>query len=170
MTKRFATMGADRDRQMRRKRTGAPDLTSGHPARRATDLTAGLLARGSPPVTAFPGTVPVALWHELAADSCGGSCGFGKNPAPHSLFTLQAEETVKSRPIDGLFRALSMQGHYRPILPSRSSCPALCRASTSCFSLKARRGWPGQSPAMTLIVPGSCAEALYRTRQTQTLS
>ena len=35
--------------------------TPGHPARRATDLTAGLLARGSPPVTAFPGIHPSGI-------------------------------------------------------------------------------------------------------------
>jgi hypothetical protein len=28
---------------------------------------------------------------------------------------------------------------------SRSSCPALCRASTSCFCDAPRRGWPGQA-------------------------
>ena len=33
---------------------------------------------------------------------------------------------------------------------SDSSCPALCRASTSCFSWpRQRRGWPRTSPAMT---------------------
>ena len=64
-------------------------LQVGHPAQRSTELTAGLLARGSPPVTAFPGRNPVALWHELAADSCGGSCGFGPEDPhriPFSLF------------------------------------------------------------------------------------
>jgi hypothetical protein len=48
-----------------------------HPARATNESTAGLLARGSPPVTAFPGLVPVAMWHGLAAYSCGGSCGIG---------------------------------------------------------------------------------------------
>src|SRR5215831_20679992 len=48
-----------------------------HPARATTESTAGLLARGSPPVTAFPGFAPVAMWHGLAAYSCGGSCGLG---------------------------------------------------------------------------------------------
>src|ERR1051326_6952500 len=46
------------------KRDGHPGApyrpTPEHPARRATDLTAGLLARGSPPVTAFPG---FSQWH-----------------------------------------------------------------------------------------------------------
>src|ERR687892_639007 len=59
-------------------------LAPGHPARHATDLTAGLLACGSPPVTAFPGSTPVALWHELAAYSCGGSCGIGTS-IPHRI-------------------------------------------------------------------------------------
>jgi len=103
---------AGADLRPRRKGRAA----SRHPARRATDLTAGLLARGSPPVTAFPGTIPVALWHELAADSCGGSCGFGPGrPAPHSLFTLRREETVNSRSINGLGPALSMRARIGAI-------------------------------------------------------
>ena len=59
------------------------------PARRASALTEGLLARGSRPVTAFPEIIPVALWHELAAYSCGGSCGIGTtipHRIPYSLF------------------------------------------------------------------------------------
>src|SRR6476660_9178399 len=37
------------------------------------------------PVTAFPGLrVPVALWHRLAAYSCGGSCGIG-TWVPHRI-------------------------------------------------------------------------------------
>src|SRR6516165_10744960 len=67
--------------------------------------TAGLLARGFSPVTAFPDD-PVASWLGLAAYSCGGSCGLGTRglrqhlasnagqvsplgySAPHSLFAL----------------------------------------------------------------------------------
>jgi hypothetical protein len=80
-----------------------------HPARAATESTAGLLACGSPPVTAFPGRTPVALWHGLAAYSCGGSCGLGTTgSAPHSLFAL-ARETVDVHHLTAAFRRLSMR-------------------------------------------------------------
>jgi hypothetical protein len=55
-----------------------------HPAQHASESTVGLLACGSPPVTAFPGIVPVAVWHGLAAYSCGGSCGLGTS-VPHRI-------------------------------------------------------------------------------------
>src|SRR5690242_675597 len=33
-----------------------------------------------------------------------------------------------------------------------SSCPALCRASTSCFDVQARRGWPGHDSGNASII------------------
>src|SRR5579871_5712879 len=68
-----------------------PTAEAPRPANR--ESTVGLLARGSPPVTAFPGHSPVAQWYGLAAYSCGGSCGIGKpderpDSAPHSLLSL----------------------------------------------------------------------------------
>ncbi len=63
----------------------------GHPARRATELTAGLLARGSPPVTAFPGS---PQWHcgtSSPLTVAGAAADLGADPAPHSLFTLHSK-------------------------------------------------------------------------------
>src|SRR5690242_13260991 len=44
---------------------------------RVTTLTAGLLARGSPPCAAFPGLSSGLVGARLSAYSCGGSRGFG---------------------------------------------------------------------------------------------
>src|SRR5438445_1292691 len=84
-----------------------------HPARPATESTAGLLARGSPPVTAFPGfLLPVAVWHRLAAYSCGGSCGIG-TWVPHRIpYSLSLRETVDGTELRVRGRTLSMR--YRP--------------------------------------------------------
>jgi len=73
-----------------------------HPARTATGSTAGLLARGSMPVTAFPGSrVPVALWYRLAAYSCGGSCGIG-TWVPHRIpSSLSCERPSIRRALNG---------------------------------------------------------------------
>ena len=65
--------------RLRTSRRSAPR----HPARHTLESTAGLLARGSVPVAAFPGMTPVA-WHGLAAYSCGGSCGIG-TLVPHRI-------------------------------------------------------------------------------------
>ena len=71
-----------------------------HPARATTESTAGLLARGSPPVTAFPGFVPVAMWHGLAAYSCGGSCGIGTSF--RTAFPVRSRlRDRRSRPLNG---------------------------------------------------------------------
>jgi hypothetical protein len=71
-----------------------------HPARLATESTAGLLARGSPPVTAFPGFLPVALWHGLAAYSCGGSRGIGAF-APHRIPCSLSRERPSTAGVNG---------------------------------------------------------------------
>src|SRR5262249_55538860 len=70
-----------------------------HPARPATESTAGLLARGSSPVTAFP-VFPVALWHGLAAYSCGGSCGVG-TAVPHHIPCSLSRERPSTSPLNG---------------------------------------------------------------------
>ena len=70
-----------------------------HPARPATESTAGLLARGSPPVTAFP-DVPVAVWYGLAAYSCGGSCGIG-TCVPHRIPCSLSRERPSMGPLNG---------------------------------------------------------------------
>jgi len=69
----------------------------GAPRRVTTESTAGLLARGSPPVTAFPGLFPVAMWHGLAAYSCGGSCGFG-TVVPHRIPCSLSDERPSIAP------------------------------------------------------------------------
>jgi hypothetical protein len=69
-----------------------------------TESTAGLLARGSPPVTAFPESSPVALWLGLAADSCGGSCGLGATPATAMFRTAFP---VRSHVRDRRYQALN---------------------------------------------------------------
>src|SRR6516165_5831449 len=62
--------------------------------------TAGLLARGFSPVTAFPDD-PVASWLGLAAYSCGGSCGLGTRGLSRHL----AIKCWTSQPI-GIFRTV----------------------------------------------------------------
>src|ERR1700728_1501567 len=65
------------------QRVRSETISAEAPRPAATVSTAGLLARGSPPVTAFPDG-PVAQWYGLAAYSCGGSCGFGTF-VPHRI-------------------------------------------------------------------------------------
>ena len=59
------------------------------------DMTAGLLARGSVPSTAFP----VSQWLygvRLAAHSCGGSRGIGREPVPRSLLIPEGNRQLQS--------------------------------------------------------------------------
>jgi hypothetical protein len=92
---RAAPQGSRPDRVLDWNRSAAR-----HPARATTESTAGLLARGSPPVTAFPGFVPVAMWHGLAAYSCGGSCGIGT--WFRTAFPLHSRvRDRRSRPLNG---------------------------------------------------------------------
>src|SRR5262249_44615540 len=75
-----------------------------HPARLAVESTAGLLARGSLPVTAFPG-FPVALWHRLAPYRFGGSRGLGTF-LPPPLPPWPCAESPSRVPLSGEPRAL----------------------------------------------------------------
>src|SRR5437588_11243014 len=76
-----------------------------HPARPATESTAGLLARGSPPVTAFPGDPSGRVWYGLAAYSCGGSCGIG-TCVPHRIPCSLSRERPSMGPLNGGRRPL----------------------------------------------------------------
>src|SRR5262249_42358939 len=78
-----------------------------HPARTTTESTAGLLARGSPPVTAFPGCPSGNVARARRLQLRGQLRPWNFRPAPHSLFAL-ARETVDRRHLTVAIRALSM--------------------------------------------------------------
>src|SRR5262249_40402675 len=83
-----------------------------HPARTTTESTAGLLAPGSPPVTAFPGCPSGNVAPARRLQLRGQLRPWNFRPAPHSLFAL-ARETVGRRHLTVAIRALSM-----PLRPS----------------------------------------------------
>lgn len=85
--------------------TGGPFLRAPR-TRDGQHVPAGLLARGSgasrPPSRRRPGNWPeavsVALWGKLAAYSCGGSPGIGRNaPSPCSLFSIRRVTSIRNR-------------------------------------------------------------------------
>src|SRR3984893_12485930 len=70
------------------------DLAPRHPARHTTEPTAGLLARGSPPVTAFPGCPSGSVVRARRLQLRGQLRNseprepHAPAPSPHSLFAL----------------------------------------------------------------------------------
>ncbi len=59
-----------------------------HPARPATESTAGLLARGSPPVTAFPDGPSGRVVRARRLQLRGQLRNWNLRSSPHSLFAL----------------------------------------------------------------------------------
>src|SRR5262249_62264290 len=78
-----------------------------HAARTTTESTAGLLARGSAPVTAFPGCPSGNVARARRLQLRGQLRAWNFHSAPHSLFAL-AGETVDRRHLTVALPALSM--------------------------------------------------------------
>src|SRR5262249_11884957 len=78
-----------------------------HPARATTESTEGLLARGSAPVTAFPGCPSGNVARARRLQLRGPLRPWNFPSAPHSLFTL-AGDNADRRHLTVAIRALSM--------------------------------------------------------------